>query len=162
MNIEEAVTRGVIELCAEWNGGRPFTDAYVMSGFEGTLDQAMDALRPYIEFLEDNVSRLENGMEAMTVKQALTVVRHTTPEAREASFRSSSNHHRVILETLSEGPVKGMTAEEISDKCGLDYHKVNRRMSELEKSQQIKRSCVERQLRSGRYGAVWVLQTFAS
>jgi len=72
--------------------------------------------------------------------------------ARRTGF--SGEHKRIVLKVLSSHP-DGLTNEEISQKCDLDYLQVVRRVSDLQRDGAVIDTFEQRLNLSGRKAAVW-------
>lgn len=88
-----------------------------------------------------------------------TKARRENPGTSKAAAQSAEpvarRHHRLIhvaLESMQDG-----TPEEIADACGLDAHRIGKRLHELEKSGVIVTTGETRAHRSGRQARVWRL-----
>ena len=71
----------------------------------------------------------------------------TSHDAAASVHEFAGEHHRAILEALAVGPG---TADEIGDRCGLDGHKVGKRLGEMRRAGMVTRLDETRAGKSGR------------
>jgi len=72
----------------------------------------------------------------------------TSKAAAKSCKELRSEHHRLILEALSE--VGDANADEIADVCGLHRHQVGRRLNELERAGYVRLTGTTRPTPTGR------------
>ena len=87
---------------------------------------------------------------------------HGDPDpSREAAWKAESlaQRHRAIVRRVLGRTRAGLTAEEISQNCGLDYIQTQKRVSDLKRDGEIFDTGQRRRTSSGREAAVMCLST---